>query len=62
MVMKVKLMKVKCPHCGTRTDWQENPSRPFCSERCRNIDLGRWAEEEYRIAGDPAPPAQEGEE
>jgi endogenous inhibitor of DNA gyrase (YacG/DUF329 family) len=35
------------------TNWQENPDRPFCSERCRLIDLGRWAEESYRIpAGD----------
>lgn len=29
-------------------------SFPFCSERCRLIDLGKWAEGDYRIAGDPA--------
>jgi endogenous inhibitor of DNA gyrase (YacG/DUF329 family) len=49
----VKLIKIRCPRCGTVTNWQENPDRPFCSERCRLIDLGRWAEESYRIpAGD----------
>jgi endogenous inhibitor of DNA gyrase (YacG/DUF329 family) len=30
----------------------ESPHRPFCSERCRLIDLGAWAKDEYRIAGD----------
>ena len=29
--------------------------RPFCSERCRNEDLARWAEGRYRVAGDPVP-------
>jgi len=31
--------------------WKDNPHRPFCSERCRQIDLGNWAAENYRIAG-----------
>jgi endogenous inhibitor of DNA gyrase (YacG/DUF329 family) len=30
--------------------------RPFCSERCRNEDLARWADGSYRIASDPVPP------
>jgi endogenous inhibitor of DNA gyrase (YacG/DUF329 family) len=30
--------------------------RPFCSERCRNLDLARWADGDYRIASDPTPP------
>jgi len=34
--------------------WEGNPFRPFCSERCRLIDLGRWASEEYRLAGEKA--------
>jgi hypothetical protein len=42
----------KCPQCHTESAWEGNPSRPFCSERCRLIDLGAWADEEYRIAGD----------
>ncbi|MEK6744487.1 MAG: DNA gyrase inhibitor YacG [Nitrospirota bacterium] len=43
---------VRCPVCKKETAWKDNPFRPFCSERCRMIDLGRWAAEEYRIAGE----------
>ncbi len=39
-----------CPHCRTSVRWQDNPHRPFCSERCRLIDLGHWAAEDYRVA------------
>ena len=47
-------MKVKCPTCGTEVEYSPaNPFRPFCSERCRLIDLGAWANDEYVIAGDP---------
>ena len=42
---------VKCPTCHTEVSWENNPYRPFCSERCRLIDLGAWVEERYRIAG-----------
>jgi uncharacterized protein len=46
--------KVKCPTCGTPVLWDESSRfRPFCSERCRTIDLGAWAAERHRIAGDP---------
>ncbi|MDH4163221.1 MAG: DNA gyrase inhibitor YacG [Nitrospirota bacterium] len=44
-------MIVRCPACKKAATWEENPFRPFCSERCRLIDLGKWASEEYRIAG-----------
>jgi endogenous inhibitor of DNA gyrase (YacG/DUF329 family) len=41
---------VACPHCGTPVEWTPaSRSRPFCSERCRLIDLGAWASEEYRV-------------
>lgn len=40
---------VKCPTCRQETPWQGNPHRPFCSARCRTIDLGSWAAESYRI-------------
>ena len=40
---------MKCPTCGEETMWADNPSRPFCSERCRVIDLGKWASEEYVV-------------
>ncbi|ASD62527.1 DNA gyrase inhibitor YacG [Bdellovibrio bacteriovorus] len=42
--------QVKCPQCGRLALYSnENPFRPFCSERCRLIDLGEWASESYRI-------------
>ena len=41
---------VICPQCGVSVVWDpNNPYRPFCSERCKMIDLGAWATESYRI-------------
>jgi endogenous inhibitor of DNA gyrase (YacG/DUF329 family) len=41
---------VACPNCGVDVVWtSESRYRPFCSERCRLIDLGAWANEEYRV-------------
>lgn len=41
---------VKCPTCGQKAVYStSNPFRPFCSERCKLIDLGEWAKENYRI-------------
>jgi len=40
---------MKCPMCGKPAEWKDNPDRPFCSERCRIIDLGNWASEDYRV-------------
>ncbi len=43
-------MQVDCPTCKKSVEWSEsNPYRPFCSDRCRLIDLGAWASEDYRI-------------
>ncbi|MBI5408585.1 MAG: DNA gyrase inhibitor YacG [Nitrospirae bacterium] len=44
-------MKVKCPTCKQWTEWRDNPFRPFCSERCKLIDLGAWASDAYKIEG-----------
>lgn len=41
--------QVKCPHCHQLIQYEGNPHRPFCSERCRMSDLGAWANEEYRV-------------
>jgi len=41
----------KCPTCEKPVEWQDNPWRPFCSERCKLIDFGRWTDEEYRMPG-----------
>lgn len=41
---------VTCPSCKKTSHWDSsNPSRPFCSERCKLIDLGKWASEAYRV-------------
>ncbi len=41
---------VSCPHCKKSAPWDtQNPFRPFCCERCKMIDLGKWANEEFRI-------------
>lgn len=41
---------VACPRCGAPVAWvPENRFRPFCSERCRQTDLGAWAAGEYRV-------------
>jgi len=42
---------VTCPHCGREHQWDTgNRFRPFCSERCKMVDLCKWASEEYRVA------------
>ncbi|MHA7880957.1 MAG: DNA gyrase inhibitor YacG [Saccharospirillum sp.] len=47
--------KVPCPTCRQAVVYStRNPFRPFCSERCKLIDLGEWASEGHRIAGKPA--------
>lgn len=41
---------VNCPTCSKKVEWTEaNKYRPFCSHRCKQIDLGAWAEEKYVI-------------
>lgn len=43
---------VRCPQCDKDVPWQDNQQwKPFCSERCKLIDLGEWASEGHRIAG-----------
>jgi len=44
-------MQITCRICKKKTTWEENPYRPFCSARCKTIDLGAWAAEEYRVEG-----------
>lgn len=42
---------VDCPHCGGDSVYApSNPYRPFCSQRCKDIDFGAWAEESFRVA------------
>ena len=62
--------RVKCPTCKRELDWRTAPYRPFCSERCRLIDLGAWLSGKHAIPGEsvetpekrvtePVPPASE---
>lgn len=46
---------VPCPACRQPTEYSEhNRWRPFCSERCRSVDLGAWASESFRVPAEPA--------
>jgi len=46
-----------CPTCGKKDTWKvENNFRPFCSKRCKMIDLGGWADESHRIPGEAIKP------
>lgn len=46
-----KVRTVTCPQCGAKVKWvPESKFRPFCSERCKQIDLGAWAAEDYRLS------------
>jgi len=52
MPVSDKPLIVKCPNCGRSVPWiPEQQFKPFCSERCKLIDLGEWAMEEKRIPG-----------
>ncbi len=57
--MSKKPTLVKCPTCGKAVEWTpQSKWRPFCSERCKLIDLGEWATESHRIPGEPKPPEE----
>ena len=45
---------VKCPNCGKPTEFTGNEFRPFCSERCKLLDFGAWADEEYSLPSETA--------
>jgi uncharacterized protein len=52
--------QVACPRCGALSAYTpQNNWRPFCSERCKMIDLGVWASEGYRVGGEETPPDAE---
>lgn len=49
-----------CPRCGEPSVWEGNEFRPFCSERCKLIDLGAWANEDYKLQTQDAPTSENG--
>ena len=40
----------KCPVCDAAVNLEKTPTVPFCSDRCRLIDLGRWLDEDYSVS------------
>ena len=57
--MPDRQLKVDCPTCNDIVIWNEQSRyRPFCSERCKLIDFGEWANERHTIAGEPVDPEQ----
>lgn len=61
--MTEKFKIVDCPTCGKKVEWRpENAFRPFCSERCKLIDLGEWATEKYRVPDQSDGPQDSGVE
>ena len=46
-----KGLQRRCPICGKLVEWSGNKFRPFCSKRCKIIDLGEWSTNAYRIPG-----------
>jgi len=49
------MRRVRCPTCRREVEWEGNRFRPFCSDRCRILDLAAWADERYRVPGEPVP-------
>jgi uncharacterized protein len=50
---------MRCPICGSEFDAALSTAKPFCSDRCRTIDLGRWLDESYGLPAVPDPEADE---
>ncbi len=51
---------VTCPNCGKPVEWTEAATwRPFCSQRCRLIDLGDWLSEQHRIPDPTDAPSED---
>ena len=50
---------VKCPHCGKEKEYSGNEFRPFCSERCKLLDFGEWADERFAIPTESAALSEE---
>jgi len=49
-------IRLLCPTCGKRFTRADTDYPPFCTERCKLLDLANWLDERYRIPGEPAPP------
>jgi endogenous inhibitor of DNA gyrase (YacG/DUF329 family) len=60
--MTIQKKHISCPLCGKKNTWTpDNPSKPFCSERCKLIDLGEWADGKRALPGEPVNPSSDDE-
>ena len=50
---------VKCPQCGKKTEFSGNEYRPFCSERCKLLDFGAWADGDYALPAEVSEMSEE---
>ncbi len=48
------MTRMKCPNCGKQTEYSDNEYRPFCSERCKLLDFGAWADGVYTVPAESA--------
>ena len=53
-----KLLPVNCPICKKKFNYYGSDFRPFCSERCKEVDLGHWVTGSYAVEGRPASPEE----
>lgn len=53
------MLLIKCPTCGKEIEYEGNDFRPFCSERCKLLDFGAWADEEYSLPTETASMTEE---
>jgi hypothetical protein len=53
------MVQLRCPVCEKRFDSEQTEAMPFCSRRCKQIDLGRWLEEQYALPCEPEEAAEE---
>jgi len=57
-----RVRAINCPTCLRQVVWNNtNPHRPFCSERCKLIDLGDWASGKHTIPGETVPDYEAGD-
>ncbi len=53
------LTQIKCPQCGEMFELNASNSKPFCSERCKLIDLGAWADGSYSVPAEESPMSEQ---
>lgn len=56
------ISQLTCPVCRKKIKLENSSAMPFCSQRCRNIDLGRWLDEEIGVPVEPGEYREENEE